>query len=195
MSLEIPRLRPNDFETQKGLKRVTDDLHDLLYGHYPALLLVANPQSRRRHTARPDIPAMHFALGALGFKPVQRRQEDWGFIKKDEGWHVDTLEDATQHYYPNIPYMTLRRHTAISGVAQAAFRTTLFAPRGRSGFKPDRTAEIYETEQRPGDTIYFMSSGGLHEDFEVLQAEHRFQTIDGSTRRIHVLDFDFTPIE
>lgn len=195
MHYEIPKLSPKNFETTRGISKVVNDLHDLIYGHYPALLITAVDRVKLGHGTRADIHAMRVALGELGFNPTDRRQEDWGIIRVDEGWHIDRQQEGTQHghFYPNIDYVTLRRHTAIRGIARASFRTTLFAPHGISGFKHDPAAKTYERLQQPGDTIYFISSGALHDGYELPQAEHRFTTVGTIPRRIEVIDFDFAP--
>lgn len=190
MSQEVPRLNLEKFETS----RITDQVEGLLYGDYPALFLPKLPRTKRSPQGTPDTIAIDIALNKLGFICVEGRQGSRETIHSDEDWHVDAaIEDERKFFYPNTELMSLRRHIAVRGIAQAAFRTTLFAPNDLTGYKHDPKAITYETQQSPGDIFYFVSLGGISNGLQIPQAEHKFQTVGSITRRIQVLDFDFTP--
>ena len=160
-----------------------------------------NINARRPPLRRADIPATIQALGSLGFSAKYGRLHFWpnntGFdtIKKDDGWHVDMVgNDDGRAFYPHLPSMVLRRHTAVAAPALVQARVTRHAPYGRSGFKHDPRSPIYETIQNPGDSVYFIALGGVVLDALISQTEHNFATIE-QTRQIHLGEFEFKPDE
>jgi hypothetical protein len=200
---EVPHVDINKLATRKGLLRFTTQLEGLLFGEIPMLQFAAdrNINRRRPPLRRADIPATIQALGSLGFGAKYGRLHFWpnntGFdtINKDDGWHIDFVgPDDGRAFYPHLPSMVLRRHTAVAAPALVQARVTRPAPYGRSGFKHDPASPVYETIQNPGDSVYFIALGGVALDTLIPQAEHSFATIE-QTRQIHLGEFEFKPDE